>query len=114
MIVPKPILDVCKQSFLYQGPVLWNNLSQDKELQLADIFKRIYKRGLHNGVEGSERNVQFYYQTCAFMSFLTGPQGRIQQCNWPIQYKDILINKINKKERPLGQRKTPPPTNYIM
>ncbi len=34
---------------------------------------------------------------CQFLFFLTGRQGRIQQCNWPIQYKYILINKkINK------------------
>ena len=44
-IVPKPNLDVFKRSFLYQGPVLWNNLSQDiKSCNSLACFKRMYKR----------------------------------------------------------------------
>ncbi len=44
-IIPKPNLDVFKRSFLYQGPVLWNNLTQDiKSCNSLACFKRMYKR----------------------------------------------------------------------
>ena len=43
-IIPKPNIEQFKQSFLYQGPTLWNNLPNDvKKYNSLSQFKRLYK-----------------------------------------------------------------------
>ena len=47
IMVPKPNIEQFKQSFLYQGPTLWNNLPNDvKKSNSLSQFKRLYKHHL--------------------------------------------------------------------
>ena len=47
IMVPKPNIEQFKQSFLYQGSTLWNNLPNDvKKSNSLSQFKRLYKHHL--------------------------------------------------------------------
>ncbi len=73
---PRPKIEPYKQSLLYQGPILWNSLSNDLNVAMISCL-------LNNRTHRNYNDYAFHNLFISDLMFvLIGRQGRITWCNW--------------------------------